>query len=176
MNAQVKLGFLLLGGVFLGLLLGVAGSWFLVNMLEKTAVVEPLPALPAYDIEVIIEETYINRVMLEANNSIVAAGNVDVKPGGTATFVVQLAVGPLKPIVRGDVAFRSDGSGGMAVHLLHVKMGRLSLLRLVPRSVTDDINDLVNDELVGRVGSKGLEVVGVASDDASLRLYLGQHE
>jgi hypothetical protein len=30
--------------------------------------------------------------------------------------------------------------------------------------------------LVGRVGSKGLEVVAVATDDTSLRLYLAQRE
>ena len=175
MNKQLKSGLLLLGGVLLGLLTGIAGGWLLFRVLETTATVEPLPSLPDYDIEVIIEETYINRVMLESGSAL-AAGNVDVQPGGAATFAVQLAAGPFKPVVRGDVAFRSDGAGGMAVQLLQVKMGRLSLLRLVPRSVMDSMNDLVNSELVGRVGSKGLEVVAVASDETSLRLYLAQRE
>ncbi|MBN1921953.1 MAG: hypothetical protein JW892_11960 [Anaerolineae bacterium] len=175
MNTQLKSGLLLLGGVFLGLVAGVVGGWLLVRVLDKESTVGPLPPLPAYDMEVIIEETYINRVMLESSNAL-TAGNVDMQPGGAATFGVQLAAGPFKPVARGAVAFRADGAGGMAVQLLHVKMGRLSLLRLVPGSVMDEMNDIVNTELVGRVGSKGLEVVAVASDETSLRLYLAQRE
>lgn len=175
MDAKMKLGLFVLGGLLVGLLVGVAGGWLGVNILEATKTAEPLPPLPAYDIEVIIEETYINRVMLEGDSALVG-GSVDVRPDGAATFAVQLAAGPFKPVVRGDVAFRADGAGGLAVQLLRVKMGRLSLLRLIPRDVTDDINDLVNDELVGRVGSKGLRVVAVASDESTLRLYLAQRE
>lgn len=175
MSRQVKTGLFVLGGILIGLVLGIAGGWLVVNLLETTAEVEPLLPLPDYDMEVVIEETYINRMMMGASDAIVA-GNVDVQPSGAAAFSVQIAAGPFKPVVRGDAAFRLDGAGGMAVHLVRVKMGRLSLLRLIPKSMLDRINDQVNAELVGRVGSKGLEVVGVASDDTTLRLYLGQAE
>ena len=104
MNTQMKSGLLLLGGVFLGLLAGIVGGWLLVRVLDTVSTVEPLPPLPDYDMEVIIEETYINRVMLESSNALIA-GNVDMQSGGAATFAVQLAAGPFKPVVRGEVAF-----------------------------------------------------------------------
>lgn len=68
------------------------------------------------------------------------------------------------------------GAGRLTVQLLRVKMGRLSLLRLIPRRAVASIDDLVNDALVERVGSKGLEVVAVSSDESTLRLYLAQRE
>jgi len=175
MGAKVKPGVLVLIGVLAGVFVGLAGGWLLVNALEKTVAAEPLPALPSYDIEVVVEESYVNRMMLGSNSALIG-GSVDLQPGGVATFVVQLAAGPFKPVVHGEVAFRAADGGRMAVSLLRVKMGRLSLLRLVPGSMMEDINALVNDQLVGRVGSKGLEVVAVATDDTSLRLYLAQRE
>lgn len=166
---------LLVGGLLVGLFAGVLGGWLLLNLLEATETAEPLPALPPYDIEIIVEETYINRMMLEGSSALVG-GNVDLQPGGAATFAVQLAVGPFKPVVRGDAAFRMGGAGRLTVQLLRVKMGRLSLLRLIPRRAVAGIDDLVNDALVERVGSKGLEVVAVSSDESTLRLYLAQRE
>ncbi len=175
MGAKAKSGLLVLIGVLAGVFVGLAAGWLLVSALEKTVAAEPLPALPPYDIEVVVEESYVNRMML-GSSSALSGGNVDLQPGGVATFAVQLAAGPFKPVVHGEVAFRVADGGRMVVHLLRVKMGRLSLLRLVPGSMMDDINTQVNAQLVDRVGSKGLEVVAVATDDTSLRLYLAQRE
>lgn len=173
MNGLAKRALLMLGGMMMGLLGGILGGWLLLNVLETSAQPEPLPALPAYDIEVVVEEAYINRVMLEGNRALVG-GNIDLRGDGVASFAVQLAAGPLRPMVQGNIAFRTDGAGGLAVQLLRVKMGRLSLLRLVPRGVINDMNAVINETLVGRVGSKGLEVVAVGSDERSLRLYLAE--
>ncbi len=168
-------------GSVLGLIVGVGISGGLLVLLS----VDPhsLPAVSppaAYDIEVVVEETYINRIMVQSANEMdgamsITAGRMDLRPGALAGFVVEIEVGPLRPVIEGTVGFRAteDGSS-IEVALLDARMGRMNLNRLVPADALATVNIDIKRLLVDRVGSQGLHVAGVESDNHTLRLYLSR--
>ncbi len=171
--------------VFFGLLVGgfcgVAGGAIALLLLD--AAPAQLPATrpaEAYDIEAVVEEAYIRRVMVQTADEMVGGvsltgGTIDLRPGGLADFAVGLRVGPLTPVVEGSVGFRAtDDGASVEVLLLDARMGRLQLTRLIPNSVLDGVNADIRRLLVEKFGSQGLRVLEVRSDDTTLRLYLGR--
>lgn len=170
-----------LGGGLVGLFLGVALAAALLLMFSGEP--DPLPPVsPAevYDIEAVVEEHYINRIMVQSANEMsgpvsLSAGAMDIRPGGVADFVVTLDAGPLQPVFEGTVGFRAteDGSS-IEVLLLDARLGRLQLNRLVPEGVLDQVNEDIKRLLVDKIGSQGLYVLDVQSDETALRLHLGR--
>jgi hypothetical protein len=132
------------------------------------------------DIEAVVDEVYINRIMVESANDMsgpvsLAAGKMDLRDGGVADFAVALKVGPLNPVFEGVVGFRAtDDGSSIEVLLLDVQLGRLRLKRLVPKGVLADINADIKRMLVDKIGSQGLSVLEVRTDDSTLRLFLGR--
>jgi hypothetical protein len=168
----------LLGGI-LGLLLTVCLGIGGLLLLEDggTATVPPAAPPPTYDIEAVIEEDYVNRTMLETTGDIptpfpVLAGHMDVQPGGFGDFVVQVQIGPLRPIVRGTVALRATEAGQLQVTLTQVQMGALPVTSLVPAGTLDPVNESINRQLTERTGAADVRLIGVASDETTLRFYL----
>ncbi|MBN1260995.1 MAG: hypothetical protein JXB35_09980 [Anaerolineae bacterium] len=170
--------FVLVGlGVVAGLVAGGIVGALAISVLDGTNTVEALPPVPDYDLEILVEEAFINRIMLEEGGGdgegvSLVGGQVDLIADGRADFAVKLGLGPFEPVIEGQAAFRTSGDGGLAIELVEVKLGKLALTNLIPQSIVDQMGDLVNDELVGRVASKGLEVVAVSSGDTTLSLYL----
>jgi hypothetical protein len=171
----------LLGGVF-GLLLALCLGIGLLALGRDAGAPPELPAAPeAFDVEAVIEEAYMNRTFMESSATMpqpvpLTAGHLDVRPGGLADFAVQAQVGPLKPIFRGTVSFRATEGGDLRVDLVRVEVGRLPVTALVPEGTLDDVNEDVNRQLEERAGSSGLRLVGVASDETTLRFYLAATE
>jgi hypothetical protein len=172
---------MILVGLLVGLFGGVAvGAGLLLLLDVAPARLPASPAATGYDIEAVVEEDYINRIMVSSANEMggpvaFAAGHMDLRPGSIADFAVELAIGPLAPVVEGTVGFRAtDDGAGIEVLLLDAKMGYLRLTRLVPARVLDDVNADLKRLLVDKLGSQGLRVLEVQSDDTSLRLLLGR--
>ncbi len=171
--------------VLVGAALGILGGVVLGGVLLLLLNVGPTelaaaPVATSYDIEAVVEEDYINRIMVENANSMtgpvtLVAGHLDLRPGAVADFVVQIKLGPLQPVVDGTVGFvATDDGSSIEVQLLDVKMGRLRLNRLVPSGALDDVNADIKRLLIDRIGSQGLIVLDVQSDDTSLRLHFGR--
>lgn len=167
----------LLGGV-LGILfsccLGIAALSLLDTPPEATSVASP-PV--AYDIEAIVEERYINRALAEgaAGSQVpdyLAAGHVNVRPGGLMDFAVQLGLGPLHPVLRGTVALQVTELGELQVTLKELEVGRLSLAPLVPDRLLTTVNDEINRQLAERTTGMGVRLLGLSSDETTLHLYL----
>lgn len=167
----------LLGGV-LGILFSCCLGIAALSLMDTSPEVTPAPSPPVqYDIEAIVEERYINRALTEgaAGSQIpdyVATGHVNVRPDGLMDFAVKLAVGPLRPVVRGTAALRVTKGGELEVTLKELEVGRLSLVALVPDRLLATMNDEVNRQLVERTTDMGVRLVGIASDETTLRLYL----
>jgi hypothetical protein len=163
-----------LGGVALGAVILLLLNTEPAKMPETSTA-----AASTVDIEVVAEEYYINRIMVESANDMagpvsLTAGTMDLRPGAVADFVVALKIGPVKPVIEGTVGFRAtDDGSSIEVLLLDARFGRVCLNRLVPASALDDINAEIQRMLVDRVGSQGLSVLEVRSDDSTLRLHLG---
>lgn len=169
----------LLVGFFGGLAIGAA----LLLLLDAGPAEMPASAAgtaPTADIEAVVDEAYINRIMVESANDMsgpvsLAAGRMDLRAGGVADFAVALEIGPLSPVFEGVVGFRAtDDGSSIEVLLLDVQFGRLRLNRLVPKGVLNDINADIKRMLVDKIGSQGLSVLEVRTDDDTLRLYLGR--
>jgi len=172
----------LLGGV-VGMLfsccLGVA-----VLMLAENASKSAPPSSPgvqpgAYDIEAIVEEDYINRTMLESASGIpspvpVVAGHLDLRPGGLADFAVQVEIGPFHPVIQGTLTLRATEAGEMEIGLVDARMGYIPVTPFVPADQFVAVNRSVNQQLATRAAATGsvLQVVGVTTDETTLRLYL----
>ena len=168
-------------GLLVGLFGGVAGGAGLLLLLDVAPAQLPAsPTTAVYDIEAVVEETYINRVMVESANQMAgpvsfSEGHMDLRSGAQADFAVALQLGPLSPVVEGTVGFRAtDDGASIEVVLLDARVGRLRLTWLVPGGVLDDVNADIKRLLVDKIGSQGLRVLEVRSDDTTLRLYLGR--
>jgi hypothetical protein len=154
--------------------LGVTALSFLDTAPELTAVTSPPRE---YDIEVIVEEHYINRLLAEGTAGsqvpdFLAAGHVDVRSGGLIDFAVQLTVGPLRPLIRGTVALHVTEVGQLEVMLRKLEAGRLSLAPLVPDGPLASANEEINEQLIERTTDMGVRLLGVTSDETTLHLYL----
>lgn len=167
-----------LAGILAGLLLGtVALALFddRANSMEADA----LP--PVHDVEVVVEETYINRIMVESAGEMeggvpLVAGHLDLLPGGRADFEAQLRWGPFEPVIKGTIGFRTSSAGSIEVVLLEAQLGRLPLTGLVPKSALDDVNADLERQIVERFQSARMELVAVSTDETSLHLYLQSTE
>ncbi len=170
-----------LAGVLLGLLGGVViGAMVLLLLDAEPAEMPASTTASAYDIEVVVEEAYIDRIMVESANDMagpvsLTAGAMDLQPGSVAAVLAAIKIGPLEPVFEGTVGFRAtDDRSSIEVLLLDARFGRLVLNRLIPSGVLDEINADIKRMIVDKVGSQGLSVLEVRSDDNTLRLYLGR--
>jgi len=170
-------------GILLGLLGGVVlGALVLLLLNSKPAELRPAPSPPTFDVEAVAEEDYINWIMVKSANDMggpvsLAAGKMDLRPGAVADFAVVPEFGPLKPVVEGTVCFvPSEDGSSIEVRLLDVNLGRLHLNRLVPRGALDGINADIKRLIVDKVGSQGLSVLAVGSDDNTLWIRLGRKD
>ena len=165
-------------GIVTGLLLGILG----LTLFDAEAKRMETTALPAtYDIEVVVEEDYINLIMVESAGEMeggvpLVAGHLDLLPGETADFQARLCWGPFEPVVEGTIGFRTSSTGSIEVVLLEAQMGRLPLTGLVPKGALDDINADIEGQIVERVRSADMDLVGVSTDETSLRLFLESSE
>jgi hypothetical protein len=154
--------------------LGVGALVLLQNPREVATAVSP----SAYDIEAIVEEDYINRTMLESASEIpmplpLVAGHLDIRPGGLARFETQMDLGPLRPVFQGTVALRATQGGLLEVVIVEAQMGYLPVTAFIPSGLLIDINQAINQMLIERAGAVGVRVIGVTSDETTLRFYLG---
>ena len=181
MNVLRRPWLMALFGLVVGGFSGAAAGAFALLLLD--AAPAQLPATrPAevYDIEVVVEEAYIRRVMVQTADEMVGAislagGTIDLRAGGVADFAVEIRVGPLTPVIEGSVGFRATDDGtSVEVLLLDAVMGHLRLTGLIPGSVLDGVNADIRQLLADRFGAQGLRVLEVRSDDTTLRLYLGR--
>ncbi len=169
-------------GALVGFLLGLVVSIALLLVFRGGALELAEASQPAvYDIEAVVEEDYINRIMVTSANEMsgpvsLTAGRMDLRPGGVADFIAKLKLGPLQPAVEGQVGFRAtEDHSSIEVLLLDARLGRLQLNKLVPDTALDPINADIKRLLIDKVGSQGLFVLHVGSDETTLRLYLGRN-
>ena len=139
-------------GCFLGLALGAGG---LLIVSGETRAFEAPPIAADYAIEAIVEEVYINRIMVDSANDMsglvsLAAGRLDLKPGSTGDFRVQLEIGPLRPVVLGRVGLRPTANGNSIEDvLLDVQLCRLQVASALPRGNLDGTNAEIERLVVG---------------------------
>jgi len=168
-------------GILLGLFGGVVlGVLVLLLLNSKPAEMRPASSLSTFDVEAVVEEDYINWIMVKSANEMggpvsLAAGNMDLRPGAVADFAVVPELGSIKLVVEGAVGFVPNDDGSIIeVVLLDVNLGRLNLIRLVPREALDGINADIKRLIVDKVGAQGLSVLAVGSDDNALWIHLGR--
>ena len=168
-------------GVLFGLFLGVAlGAVLLLTMSGEPRAFDAPPNADDYAIEVVVEEAYINRILVDTAGGTsdfysLTAGHLELKPGGVGDFRVRIEIGPLKPVVKGQVGFRPTQTGSsIEVVLLDLRMGRLQLVRLVPEGLLNGANADIEQLMGEKIGAHGLRVTGLRTDDATLRLQFGR--
>lgn len=169
----------LLIGALAGLLFGccLGGGMLALSGSSKARTAAPAEPPASYDIEVVVEEDYINRIMVTSGSGTASpvpltAGHLDLRPGGQADFQVQIEVGPLRPVFDGTVEFVVSDAGQLEVKLSSVRAGYLPVTAFVPASQTRAINQSIGQMLAERAGPFGLRFAGVTSDETTLRLYL----
>ncbi len=169
----------LLVGALAGLLFGCCVGAALLVSTGSSSSPEPVASAPpvAYDIEVIVEEDYINRTLTENSANVassvpLAAGHLDLRPGGLADFVVQIEAGSLRPTFDGTVQFLATPAGRLEVRFVTVRAGYLPVTAFVPAGQAAAVNEAIARMLAERAGPLDLRVAGVASDDTTLRIYL----
>jgi hypothetical protein len=168
-------------GLCFGLFFGVAlGAGFLLMVSGEPKAFDAPPTAADYDIEAVVEEAYINRILVDSAGGMsdlysITAGRLDLRPGGVGDFRVRIEIGPLRPIVRGRVGFRPTSRGNsIEVVLLDVQVGRLHLASLLPQSLLNGANADIERLLVDRIGAHGLKIIGLRTDEATLRLQFGR--
>ncbi len=166
----------LLGGI-LGMLVTCCAALGLLIWAGDTAPVTGPPPPAVYDIEAIVEEHYINRTFLESTADLpqpvpLTAGHLDIRPGANADFAVQSQIGPLEPVFHGSVRFRATDLGELEISLNEVRVGLLPVTVFVPRHLLQEINRDVNRQLSERTGPTDVRLIGVTSDETTLRFYL----
>ncbi len=163
-----------LAGLFAGLTLGV----LLLALLDAPAItMAPSQPPERYDVHVSVEEHYINRIMVEGSGDVtrgvrLVAGHLDLRTGELVDFQTQIKLGPLEPVVVGTLGFRVSASHSLEIVLLEAKMGRLNLTRLVPQQALEGVNRDIERQILDRVGSTGMQLFHVSTEDDALHLYL----
>jgi hypothetical protein len=168
---------IVLVGALVGMLATCCSGVAVLLLLGVTPAATPAAPPPAYDVEAIVEEAYINRSMQESAITIpsplpMVAGQLDILPGGQAHFVSQMEVGPLRPVFEGTIRLQPSPAGGLEVEFLSVQVGYLPVTPLVPTSQIAAINLAINQMVQERAGPIDLQVVGVTSDETTLHIYL----
>ena len=166
----------LLGGI-LGMLFSCCLGIAALSILGISPTVAPTSPPPVYDIEAIVEEDYINRIVSESAAGFstpvpLAASHVDVRPGGQVDFAAQVRLGPLRPVVHATAALRASAAGEFEVVLIEARIGYLPLTALVPADLIATMNETINQQLAERTGETNVRVAGITSDETTLHLYL----
>jgi hypothetical protein len=168
-------------GLLLGLCLGVGlGAGLLLMVSGEPRAFDAPPVAADYAIEAVVEEAYINRIMVDSASGMsdvyaLTAGELDLRPGGVGDFRVRIEIGPLRPVVLGRVGFRPSANGNsIEVVLLDVRVGQLQLVRLLPEGILKGANADIERLLMDRIGAHGLKVIGLHTDEATLRLQFGR--
>jgi hypothetical protein len=146
---------------------------------SDTATAPPSQPPPQdYDIEAIVEEYYINRIMLDSPVDApsplpMVGGELNLHPGGQAEFAVQMEVGPLRPVFRGVLEFRATPAGEIEIAIVEAHVGYIPVTPLIPPGQLDAVNLAINKMLIERAAATGttLQVVGVHTDETRLRFY-----
>lgn len=170
----------LLGGI-VGMLFSCCLGMGALMLFEGSDTVTAPPSLPPpqdYDIEAVVEEAYINRIMLESPVEApsplpMVGGLLDLHPGGQADFAVQMEAGPLRPVFRGVLAFRATPAGEIEIDIVEIHVGYIPVTPFVPASQLTAVNLAINKMLIERAAATGtvLQVVGVQTDETRLRFY-----
>lgn len=170
----------LLGLVF-GLVLGAGLGAGLLRMISgEPRAFETPPVATEYAIEAVVEEAYINRILVDSANSmsgyaLLANGHIDLVADGIGNYRVELQLGPLRPVVEGRVGFRPTHDGdSIELVLLDARMGRLQLVSVLPSAILDRANASIDQLIVDRLGAHGLKVIGLQSGEDTLRLQFGR--
>jgi hypothetical protein len=174
-NLDQWLGCLLGGGV--GILLVCCLGIATLMSLQRPASVSAPSTPPSYDIEVIVEEHYINRSMGENTSGLpspfpVLAAHLDVRPGGRGEFAAKVKLGPLEPVIRGTAVLRPTVDGDLEVMLVDVRLGYLPITMFIPSGTLDEMNAAINQMMAERMGAMEVKVAGVGGDETTLRFYL----
>jgi hypothetical protein len=166
----------LVGGAAGTLLVACLGIGMLMMVQRPQPVASSSPP-ESYDIEAIIEESYINRTM-EGNTAglpspfPVVAASLDVRPGGQGDFVAKVKVGSLEPTIRGTAVLRATADGRLEVDLTDVRLGYLPITMFIPSAPIDQMNVAINEMMSERMGPMQARVAGVGGDETTLRFYL----
>jgi hypothetical protein len=168
-------------GTLLGLFLGIGwGAGLLLVVSGEPKPFDSPQGAAEFDIEAVVEETYINRIMIDSANDMggpysLEAGQLDLKAGGIGDFTVKVKIGPLSPVVRGRVGFQPNESGSsIEVVLLDVQVGELQLASVLPNGLMDGANRDIERLMVDKIGAHGLKVIGLQTDENQLRLQFGR--
>ncbi|NLE99467.1 MAG: hypothetical protein GX601_00665 [Anaerolineales bacterium] len=167
-----------LAGGLIGVLFSCCVGAALLALLARTpAESSNQPPSAAYDIEAVVGEACINRMMLDGSVSIpsplpMVAGHLDILPGGRARFMSQMELGPLQPVVEGTIRLAASETGSLEISLVDARVGYLPLTPLVPKGQFDTVNAEISRMLEQGVGPVKLQVVAVTSDETSLHVYL----
>jgi hypothetical protein len=168
-----------LAGALVGLMFGccLGGGLLLLSGPEEAPPLAASQPPAVYDLEVVVEEDYINRVMVETSAGMgpgvpLEAGHLDIRPGGLADFVVQIGAGPLHPVFDGTLKFSATAAGQIELSIASVRAGYLPVTAFVPPGATAEINRSINLLFAERAGPFDLRVAGVTSDDSTLHFYL----
>jgi hypothetical protein len=153
--------------------LGIAALF----LLESTPTVPSSEPPVGYEIEAIVEEDYINRALLQSTAGLpipvpFVAGHLDIQPGGQADFVQQVELGPVRPAFHGTVALRATPAGELEIILIEVRAGYVPVTPFVPPDLLTAVHQSINQQLTERLGTTGVQLVGVSSDETTLRFYL----
>jgi hypothetical protein len=164
-------------GALVGMFFTCCSGTAVLLLLGTTPAATPIPPPPAYDVEAIVEEAYINRSMFDSPVQIpsplpLVAGHVDILPGGQVHFVSQMEAGPFRPVFEGTIRLQPSAAGGLELEFLSVRVGYLPVTPLIPPRQVTEINEAINQMLEERASAVDLQVVGVTSDETTLHIYL----
>ncbi len=176
MNTDRLLGLLtgLLAGMFLccacaGLTLALGGA--------SPASLSAEPPQGA-TLDVAIDEAYLSRTLVQSARGYpspwpILGGRMDVKPGSQATFDVLLDSPMGRMTISGRVTFAVAG-GKLVVHIAEVRLGAIPVTPLVGLFAPDldgQINGQADRQLQERTQGAGVRLLGVTTDEQSLRFY-----
>ena len=176
-NLDQWLGCLIGGaiGILLVCCLGIATLMYVQRPASVSVSVPPMPS--SYDIEVVIEEYYINSSMGDNTSGLpspipVVGAHFDVRPGGQGEFVAKVKLGALEPVIRGTAVLRPTVDGNLEVSLVDVRFGYLPITVFIPSGTLDEMNAAINQMMAERMGAMEVRMVGVGGDETTLRFYL----
>jgi hypothetical protein len=164
-------------GALLGMLFACLLSAAALALLGGPRRIAPSAPPPDYAIEAVVEEDYVNRTMLDSASWLplpfpLMAGHLDIHTGAVGDFAVKMQIGPMQPVFRGSTALRVTDAGRLEAVLVQAKAGLLPVTGFVPAGLLDDINAAINEQLKERIGDTGVKLVGVTSDETTLRFFL----
>jgi hypothetical protein len=169
----------LLLGLVAGMLLCCVATLPLLAAATRPAPAAPITPPADAVIEAALSEDYINRVFvrqaLDQLGSLAPdEAQVDVTPGGRLTFVAHVPSPLGRLSVKGavDIVVKDER---LALRIAAVNLGQMplaGLLRPLLPALESRLNDEANRQLMARAGPLKLRLIGVSSDETTLRFYL----